>query len=558
MLVSLAFALLLAQAPDSVTVVEGKIVDSAGGLPVAGARVVLARIDKPGAAISAGLYETKPAEGDPDPKADRAAVVTGDDGIFRFRIKAPARFSLFVDAKGFVRTPTGVSPETTLSLEPGHPKTGILLRLTRELSLSGRVIDADTGEPVPKLAVRAHSHYGTSRVLIPNGGTAMTDGDGRFRIERVMPGDYYLEALPPLMRTIGEPKPVEDFRHAVQKTHASTWYPGVERFEEAAPVRVVEGVVVEGLEIKTSKRRTAAIRGRVLGDPPGEVSLGLTRIHKGVDSRGFEIIAKGKLQTGAAFEIDRLAPGSYYLIADAVEDRRFALMPLEIGEENQDGLDLHLRKPLTLTGTVRVEGRERKPEDPALPSEGMRVGVWRVSSLALGSDPRPVPVESQGGTFTLDGVIPDRYQIYKAKQPEGYRISEVRYNGTAYPHAIIPFDPAADAHRVEITLAPANASIFATVTDGDRPVPGATVLAVPDPVADEAMEERFALSRAQADGDGRAAIPNLLPGRYRIIAYPKDAPWQDDPGQKHRLRTGREVRVSPGQVAVIEVRAVAK
>ncbi|HWQ53965.1 MAG TPA: carboxypeptidase-like regulatory domain-containing protein [Bryobacteraceae bacterium] len=560
MYVSFAFALLLAQSPDPVTVVEGRVLDSLGNLPIAQARVILARIDKPGIPITMGLYEAKPSKGEPDPKSDRLVTLTRDDGMFRFRVEAPAKIKLFVDAKGFVRTPTHISPDTTLSVEPGRPKTGIVLRMTRALTISGCVMDRDTGQPVPNLEVRAHSYrnYGSGRILIPDGGSAKTDTAGRFCLENVLPGEYYLEIAQPLRAKIEKPEPIEDFRGAVRQSYVSTWYPGVERFAEASSVTLVDGATIEGIEIQTKKRRTAAIRGRVFGGRQGEVSVSLTRVRSTVGSKGFEMVAIGQIPGDAEYEVDHLTPGRYYILAEmkgaTPGERRVAVLPLKITGENQDGMDLHLMPCVNLTGSVRIAGRGNRPDEPALPDENVRIGLYRALGMGIAGDPEPALVESRTGAFVLKGVVPDRYQVLQGKAPEGYNIAEVLYNHTRCPSGMVSIDPAASIQRLDITLAPADAAISATVTDGSRPVAGASVLLVPDAAEDDAIDFGPTLRHALADEKGRVVISDLLTGNYRITAYPKDALWREDPELKRRLRSGQEVRIAPHQPTIIEVR----
>jgi hypothetical protein len=173
--------------------------------------------------------------------------------------------------------------------------------------------------------------------------------------------------------------------------------------------------------------------------------------------------------------------------------------------------------------------------------------------MLMSGDPHPVEV-AKNGTFAVQDVIADTYHVYVAKPPGGYALSELLYNGSVCPNGIVTMSATADVHRLEIKLAPANGSLTATATDGSRPVPGAVVLLIPDPVVDDAIDIGFELRKAQADDDGRATITGLLPGKYRLTAYPSNALWGDDPNLKARLRAGQEVRVPASQLALIEVR----
>ncbi len=61
----------------------------------------------------------------------------------------------------------------------------------------------------------------------------------------------------------------------------------------------------------------------------------------------------------------------------------------------------------------------------------------------------------------------------------------------------------------------------------------------------------------KADKDGRVTIANLVPGTYRVIAYPAGAYWGEDPNLKQRLADGQEARVTGKQPVVIQIRTQA-
>jgi membrane protein implicated in regulation of membrane protease activity len=64
-----------------------------------------------------------------------------------------------------------------------------------------------------------------------------------------------------------------------------------------------------------------------------------------------------------------------------------------------------------------------------------------------------------------------------------------------------------------------------------------------------------ALREARADRDGRATIGDLLPGAYRVVAYPEGTLWPDDTRLRDRLAAGDQVRVTARQSATVQVRA---
>ena len=62
------------------------------------------------------------------------------------------------------------------------------------------------------------------------------------------------------------------------------------------------------------------------------------------------------------------------------------------------------------------------------------------------------------------------------------------------------------------------------------------------------------MRQTSAGKDGRATVSGLLPGTYRVTAYPQGASWADDPNLLQRLASGVEVELGARQTATITVR----
>jgi len=545
-------------AADEVVAVEGKVLNASTKQPIEGARIVLTRTDR-GTVLMGGLMWDRAVED--DPAAQFARTVTGFDGAFRFEIESPAVFLLTIACEGYVDAYEGNMRR--IRLEAGESKNDFVIQLQPQGTIRGRVIDVEAEQPVSGMRVRAHRpHVGEGfRSMRPGGISEATDEDGRYAIDGLEPGDYYLEVVPEAT-TVTEPQPVEDFLHAEQKAYGSYWYPGAESVEQAAPVTLVGGGAVEGVDIPIAKRRVASIRGRVLGEmSAGEVQVSLARVVITVGSRSFGGVAHGTRPLNSEFQIDGLLPGSYSLTATATSDdlveTRYATLKFELGEGNMDGLDLHLISGVTVNGQVRMQGREPQPGEPVLPVDDLTVRLAPPSggtSIMLGP---PRPVQPEDGSVDFVSVHPDSYLIRVMRPPEGYKLSEVRYNGSAVLYDVVTIDPAAKEHRLEMTLAPASGSVTATATTGFRPAEGATVIVAPETVDETTPTELLLslLSRASADEDGRATIGSLLPGTYRVIAYPRGALWGNDPYLVRRLISGEEVEVGEAP-ATVQVRTL--
>jgi hypothetical protein len=556
---------LFVQPANETIPVRGKVLDSATSLPVAGARVIMARSDRAGGPSLRAALETQPAAGDPDPRADRVAVLTGADGTFSFALETPVHFYLYADAAGYVLPFMGIGPENTFEIKRGGSIPDILVRMTPAQSISGRIIDEETGSPAVGLSVRARAYRqaGPGRSLAV-AGAARTGEDGRFVILRLAPGDYYIEAHPTLGQPITEAKPGPGFQSDVLFNYAPSWHPGVERFEECLPVKLWDGAAVQDMEMKIRKKRIARLRGRIRGieeaEGSGEASLAVVRVDHTALGKAQTFIARGTVKLATEFQIDGVPPGDYWLSATAggpaPAERQCAIRAINVGDTNQQGLDLFLSKGTTVTGIVRLQDQSG-PKQSAPPLDNLRVVLRPLLSLLPEAGVLAGNVRGADGAFAIGGFHPDKYYVQVLGQLGGLGIAEVRYNGANAHHGVIEYGAAIE-QKLEIILAPAAASISVSATAGVRPAAGAAVLAVREPITPDFLAySAFVLREAKTNSGGQAVITGLLPGRYRLTAYPQGALWADDPHLTRRLASGDLVIVEAARTATAQLRVEA-
>ncbi len=546
---------------EQLSVVKGNVMDSLTKQPIPGAKVILVRADRPAASFGPQVYDTQPTTGEQNSRADRLAVVTDDIGGFRFQVEGSVKFALFAEAKGYVKM-SGVGPGNVFEATPLEPKTGITLRLARELSISGRVTDRDTGKPLVGFSVAAYRYVstGAGKMLVHNtSAPAVTGVDGRFTMQQIAPGRYYLEAQSPLRPRIEAPELNEDSRNTQRTTYARSWYPGVEQADIAMPVELVEGAPLSDVDIVTRMTKTASIRGRVLApensNANGEAELTLVNYERPIGGMKFDTIAKGTVKIGASYQIDRLPAASYYLFArTASPDPHVGVMPLLLGDENQDGVDLYLHAGVTLFGHVSLADRESSSDKPALPSNKMLVSLVPLIRMGMDIDPPPAAVSQEDGSFEIRGVIPDKYYVRVVRVPAGYAADEIRYERSACDGRVVRIEAKSSTQQLNIKLARSVGSIVLTVTDGVDPSPGAEVLVLPTRADKDAIDPRFELLHLQADSTGTARIGNLLPGSYHVVAYPHGASWGEDRNLWQRFESAQEVRVPATGPAIVSVR----
>ena len=532
---------MLALAFLALITVEGRVVDAVTQQPVGEARVVLLR---DGQSYSFATWTT-PVTENPAADAPVISVRTNDLGVFRFEVNTPAKFRLFVSKDRYVR-------DSESRFDLSADRKDLQIRLMPEAVISGRVIDVETQKPVQGFAVTAHSYRSTGggRALLRTGDPGKTDEEGRFRVAGLAPGEYYLELNPPLGAAFGKPKEVEDFANDARMDYGGLWYPGVARREEAAPVMVLAGGTVNGLDLKVARRRLAVIRGTVssLGDG-GEVTLMLISIRREIHAASFGVAARGAVKAGEGFELERLEPGQYFLAAlgpGSPEERLAAYRHFELDDHNLDLGELLIQRGLDVAGKVTVEGAE---EVPSL--EKMTVALTPRLRMSMGE--KAAEVDAASGAFLLRNQQPETFIVYAGRAPKGFGVREIRYNGTLLVHGLLELDPGSHRQELEVVLAPASSAIQATVTDGTSRLEKATVLMVQDPVTPEIMRR---LRPYFTDNEGSVTIPGLLPGKYRVLAFPAGVAWANDPLLGQRLSSAQEVNVDANTTATIQIRAV--
>ena len=190
-LVSIAlFALLIhAQKPSvqpatqkssEMCTLEGRVIGAIKGEPVRKATLILSQADKP--------------------QGQRYSTTTGSGGSFAMQDIEPGKYRLLVMKGGYARMQYGSRspghPGTTLSLDPGQQMRDLIVRLTPQAVITGRVLDED-GEPVPWVSLQL-LEYGYSRGKRQHqpAGFAMSNDLGEYRMFDLAPGRYFLTANP--------------------------------------------------------------------------------------------------------------------------------------------------------------------------------------------------------------------------------------------------------------------------------------------------------------------------------------------------------------------------
>lgn len=468
------------------------VVRSSDGLPIEGAKVI-------GFPENAGFLTIGNAIS--DVLTERLVAATDSSGAFRLRGVPKGQYRLSARARGFAAgtlaaVSTGGEPVTFL-LEPG-------------VRISGLVVDAATGEPVPDARVRANESRGRS------------DADGRFVLDGVAPIDRSGNPFAPPPARPAEAETTVGIRAAA---------PGY--LDGRGTVDLAKG----DDEVRIELARAPEIVGTVL-DPDGQPAPGaLVRLTPWIPAEvpgAFDFLRKGAifLAVGVS-DLEgrfRLAgfPGgnqgmSYQVMADHFQFAR------------------GLSDPFQLEGTVGEDGKEVgvRFTAPGGRASGRRPGGRAPEAQAPGGQ---VPGGQAPGGQATGGQAPG------GQAPGGQATGGGEDGAT-------PKGPAGSEVVVRLERA---SHIRGIVTDGSAPVGGATIRLVEvgsEEGQDATQAMIFGMLGLPKGGDlaytgreGRFSYESLRPGEYTLQA--DVVGFIESPPQQVTLAPGEDVdlvlTVDPG------------
>lgn len=527
-------------APDTQAAasVSGRIV-AVGGQPLRKANVTLRQTGGGwGSGGSVGAFVSGSAS------APQGMSTTSDaEGNFLFDNVAPGRYQLWVERAGYLRQTYGAKRSlgmgTMLTVTPGHQIKDLVVELTAQGMITGKVVDED-GDPVARsnIMVMTYLYANGRRQLMPRGGQ-MTDDNGEYKVTGLSPGRYYLSAGHPqtMFATDTTPaapakadKPVEDY--------VTTWYPNGLDSASATPIDVVAGQTAAGIDVRLRKSAVVNIKGTVsfAASDAGSQRLRVQLVPKDSFSFGMSGRSSSAIAKDGSFAINRVAPGSYTLNVTSMEGmvQTEARQPIEVGDRNIDGVTITVQPPIEIRGTVKVEGDDTKKVSGGRvmlsPADGGM--MINPSSAAIRDD----------GTFVISPIAPAKYRVTAFANVQGAYLKAVRYgNQDVLPTGIDL--SGGGGGTLEVVYSTKGAEVSGTVQADGQPVQSGTITLIPDPPTQDQMRYR----QTSVDQNGQFDLRDVAPGDYRVYAWEDlEAGNQYDPDFLKPLE-GNGARISVGE-----------
>ena len=476
-------------------VVRGQVVDARSGRPVPNARVVVSRGDRSGAAS------------------------TNDQGRYEVRALVPGDYTVDVRAQGYVPTRYGqrepTEPGSTVEVRGGRYTTGVNVRLEPAGVVTGRVFD-DRGEGLAGVEIELLAER-----LLPDGirpasvGFAQTEAQGVFRINDVLPGDYYVRAhASPSLRPSRAPR---------GQAYVSTFYPGVSRSEYGQLLHLSSGQELFGIDFPLATAPTRRVGGIVVD--PGDGPRPRTRVHlRAIGLNSIDAQYDANVESNGHFEVTDVVPGDYMLSVfqpGSMTARWISTTRLVAVDDDVVDLELRAQPGAHVDGRVVRDQFATRSLDPA----GVNVvfehrmsaggpGLAWTGIIARGAN-GAMRIGSDGG-FSIESPG-GLSRIRVSELPANWTLKAVRVDGADITDQ--PVDFGQGTRKVEIVLTDRVSIVRGNVMDrSGRPMGNVSVvLFADDPTLWEGASSRF-VRETRSGRDGGFELKGLPPGDHLAVA----------------------------------------
>lgn len=496
--------------------VEGVVVESVAKTPVSGASVqVIWTKPLTGTALIHGVNTEGPK------------TTTDDAGRFRIEVPSPSEFTLRVSKEGFSPLEGGAAGRFTL--KEHESKRRITLTLEAEGVIEGRVYDPDLEKPVAGLPVQSWiaRRFGPTKPQYFPSKSATTNAEGVYRLEGLQPGKYRV--------SVGPSRRMALQRSANRKEklliYPRVFFPGVVEAESSTELDLPAGGRLSSIDLGTHRKAAYRVSGKVVRSDGNPLAGSVVLTHESATQKfaiGWRQL--GVLEGTGTFELEPVEEGSFRLLARIEGETRAdwvaGRVTVDVASKDINGLEVVLRGGVTVTGTLHSEDNAPGQKDPlwTLAERDIMVDVRRPVPN-INKHEWPVPVDRSSGEWNVEGAPLERVAVKVTNLPAGFVVTSMTYNGAPTTLGLVDLNPAAIAHEIRITVAGVSNSISGAVMMEGKPVPGAIVAVLREPVEDDS--QTWQRKGAQATERGRYALGTLEPGWYRICAIEPAADYSD-------------------------------
>ncbi len=495
------------------------------------------------------------------PSNGRRSTSTGLDGTFEFANLPAGRYRVSVTRSGYLPLQYGQTRPDELGrpveLREGETLEKIDFALPRMSVITGRITD-ELGEPIEGVAVvamRMMFYEGRRRLVPVSELGARSDDVGEYRIPRLSPGSYVVQA------TTREKWTVRDNGVDTVFGYAPTYYPGVTSGADARRVTTKIGQESPAVDFSLVPGRGAAVSGTAIdsqGRPFSSVSMSIEV--RGLHGASFGGGSSATVKPDGSFSFKDVTPGEYALSATRPPGSADGPPEAALANITVDGVDIENIALLGSEGGT-VSGRVVVEDEPAPKMSSVRVLVGE----RLRSQPSPALLGTFSGTFggssvKDDGTFTVAHVFGRARfdvtLPDGWAVKTITHEGRDITDDVIDLESGRSLTGVQILLTNQLSSISGMlVAETGTPIRDATVLVFAEDAGRWTERSRW-VRAARPDQQGRWEIKSLPPGEYLAIAqeYIEDGAWNDPEYLEGLRKSAEKITMAEGQTRTASLR----
>jgi hypothetical protein len=499
----------------------------------------------------------------------------------------------------------------------------IKLMMPRTGSISGRVFDSD-GEPMGHARVQAMEAFyesGQRRLYTLN--AVQTNDLGEFSIFWLPPGEYYVSAVPEdpqrqnVTFSVSPPgigghrsdamPPVISRKNLpdgsfTEEVYAPVYFGGGPDPQRAQKITVAPGSS-NSVELSFAGARTGSfhVRGRAVNGTTGQPAESAQIRLYPQKWTATAVVPFARVDKNGNFEIAGVAPGSYALYASSsTRDPNAsnpttiqglspdqlqqllsqgvnlggtipigARIPVEMGNQNIDGLSVNMLPGGTLSGEFIFEGNLASTLTPQQKSS-FRVNLSRqpdIPGATLGgASTGAIAPNAADNSFRMPSIFPGDFRVMVSPLINAFSwtpqtladpltnmyVKAARYGNQDVLSGGLHLDTHSPDQRLQITLATGGGLQGVVLSTRNEPMSNVKVALIPN----SGNPDREDLYRsAVTDVSGRFKIQGIAGGDYRVFAWEDiaDGAWEDADILRAADARGKTVHINEGEQSSVEV-----